>query len=111
MAATQELMETYDFTNMTPLQMRDAMMTLTKNGQMSLDESASLMLIAGLAGASPQTPNNGGANRPMDFFAATRELLAYNRHVHNVPGIDHAEKTLSALERLQGKPWRVDVSA
>jgi hypothetical protein len=103
---------TYDFTNMTPANMLTTVNSLIKSGQMSLDESSSLVGMMGLAGASPQSfglaPN--AANQPMDFMSSLRRMLSYDQSMSNASGVVYDNKALSALERLQGTPSGVNLS-
>jgi|GEM_PF-3072857 len=105
---------TYDFTNMTPAKMLTTVNCLIKSGQMSLDESSSLVGLMG--GVSPLSKVNydgkvpDTANKPMDFVAALKQMLSFDQSINNASGVVYDNKALSVLERLQGAPSSVNLS-
>jgi hypothetical protein len=102
---------TYDFTNMTAPQMLQTVNSLIKSGRMSVEESSSLAGIMGFAGASPLLGRSGQANEPVDFITALKRQISYNEEIKNVAGVEYGKESLNALQRLQGTPSVVDVSA
>ena len=95
---------TYDFTNMTPNNMLSTINSLIKSGQMSLDESSSLvamMPISPLAAANSGSGTPDAANQPMNFFSGLEKMIAFDKSIHNDAGVIYAQKALSALERFQ----------
>jgi hypothetical protein len=95
----------YDFTHISPNAMLKTINSLIKSGRMSLDESSSLVALMPI---SPLTNASGGigvpdaADQPMNFLAALKELMAFNKSIHNDAAVAYDQKALSALERLQG---------
>jgi hypothetical protein len=98
---------TYDFTNISPNNMLNTINSLIKSGQMSLDESSSLiamMPISPLAGANFGSGKSDAANQPMNFFSSLERMIAFNKYIHNDAAVIYDQKALSALERFQGAP-------
>jgi hypothetical protein len=102
---------TYDFTNMTPPQMLQTVNSLIKSGRMSVMEASSLAGMTLLAGASELTQRSAQANQPMDFIAALKRQISYSEQTNNAPAVEYGNMSLHALQRLQGTPSMVDVSA
>lgn len=91
-----------DFTNITPERMLQTVNDLIKRGQMSLDESSSL-----LGFMSPFSLTTSGElkpmeQRPVDVIAGVKKLIEYNQSVDNKPGVYYGTLALNALQRLQG---------
>lgn len=94
----------YDFANIAPDDLLGTLNSLIKSGQMSLDESTSLLpfvphpeLNAAMSdGGAPDTAS------PIDLFSGLEKMIAYNESIHNAAAVIYGHKALSALERLQG---------
>lgn len=97
-----------DFSHMTPAAMLDTMNSLIKSGQMSLDESSSLI---GVLPIRIDGSDSGEWNQPMDFFDALKQQKAYNDYSHNDSGSYYSQLALNALTRLQGRITGADVTA
>lgn len=103
----------YDFTNMTKSQMRETVNKLIKSGQMTLDESSSLV---GIMGDLPQVSADGTyytpdtSNQKIDFIAALKQSIDFNQSIGNISGITYDNKALTALEKLQSKASSINLS-
>lgn len=102
---TQEV-KTYDFSNMSPQDMKGAVSDLLKSGLMSFDESSSLVgmipsLLSGevLDGALPDS-----FYQPMNFFSAIQEGIQGALSRNETTSAEYLDQALQALTRLQGKP-------
>lgn len=94
--------DTYDFTNISPNDMLSTINSLIKNGKMSLDESSSLLSFVPLTELNAAMGKSGVTNQPINLFAGLKEMIAFNKSIHNDAGVIYAQKALSALDRLQG---------
>lgn len=97
----------YDFTSMTPSELRTTVNDLVKSGKLSLKDSSPLVTIAGFGGTSA-----GG--KPIDVLAALKAGIAYKQQNQaNQPdsGLDHWNNALAALQGLQGTTSGVDTYA
>lgn len=106
----QSGVSTYDFTHMTRGNMLETVNQLIKSGQMNLDEASSLVFLMG-----PKMTASGefvdASNEPVDFIASLKNSLAYNQSIGNSSAIFYDTKALDALERLQGKNSKIDLTA
>lgn len=109
-SSEQSGVSTYDFTHMTRGEMLETVNQLIKSGQMSLDETSSLVLLMG-----PKMTASGNfvdaSNEPVDFIASLKNSLTYNQSIGNNSAIFYDTKALDALERLQGKSSKIDLTA
>lgn len=109
-SSEQSGVSTYDFTHMTRGKMLETVNQLIKSGQMSLDETSSLVLLMG-----PKMTASGNfvdaSNEPVDFIASLKNSLTYNQSIGNNSAIFYDTKALDALERLQGKSSKIDLTA
>jgi hypothetical protein len=100
----------YDFTNMTRGQLHETVNNLIKNGEMSLDESSSLVLMMG-----PKITVSGNSidasDEKVDAFSLLKQSIAFNQSIGNTSGIIYDNKALSALERFQGKTSGINIVA
>lgn len=99
----------YDFTSMTPGELRTTVNDLVKSGKLSLKDSSPLVTIAGFGGTSP-----GRAGKPIDVLAALKAGIAYkqqNQADQPDAGLDHWKNALAALQGLQGTTSGVDTYA
>lgn len=99
-----------DFSNIAPKQMLNTINSLIKNGQMSLDESSSLIVmlpISPLSKAVSGLDDNEIANKPINFFTGLQQMITFNESIHNDNAVIYAKKALAALERLQGKNFTI----
>lgn len=96
----------YDFSNMAPKDMKSAINGLLKSGQMSFDESTSLIGV--IPSPLSKVVFDGGApdafNQPMNFFTTIQDgidgALARNENT----SAQYLNSALQALIRLQGRP-------
>lgn len=99
----------YDFSNMTRGEMLSTVNSLIKSGQMSLDESSSLVPMMG-----PQLSVNGTLtdmqNQKFDFIGALKQSISFNQSIGNTAGIKYDNMALSALEKLQGNPSHINIT-
>lgn len=100
----------YDFTNMTRGQLRETVNNLIKNGEMSLDESSSLVFMMG-----PKLTESGNlidaSNEKVDAFALLKQSIAYNQSIGNSAAAFYDNNALNALERFQGKLSGINIIA
>lgn len=98
----------YEFTNITRGEFKNVINNLIKTGQMTLDESGSLLYAMG-----DQSILNG-ANRNMDnesvnVYDILNQSIAFNRTIGNDAGIIYDTKALDALIRFQNQPYSLDL--
>lgn len=105
-----ESIKKYDFTNMTRGQLRETVNNLIKNGEMSLDESSSLVLMMG-----PKITVSGNSidasDEKVDAFALLKQSIEFNQSIGNSAAVMYDNKALSALERFQGKTSGINIVA
>lgn len=102
----------YDFTNITRHELRETVNQLIKNGEMSLDESSSLVPLMYMnLGQLEGTQNIDYDSQIIDAYTEIKKSLAYNEYSHNDAGILYDNKALRALERFQGKASSLNVHA
>lgn len=110
---------TYDFTSMSPAQMRSTVNDLIRSGKMSLDESSGLVGIMSppaMRWAGSGTPPSAEEfnridNQPVDAMAALRGGIAGAQSRGDTKGAEALGQTLVALQRLQGGTASVDIRA
>jgi len=109
----------YDFSHMTPAQMRDAVNRLIRGGELSLDDTSSLLSImappSGRLRADGTTVSAAEGERidntPVDAFAKLRDGLAGARWRNDSMAEAALSRTLAALQRVQGTVSSVDILA
>lgn len=110
---------TYDFTSMSPAQMRSTVNDLIRSGKMSLDESSGLVGIMSppaMRWAGNGTPPSAEEfnridNQPIDAMAALRGGIAGAQLRGDTKSAEALGQTLDALQRLQGGTASVDIRA
>jgi len=95
-AAAAQGFKTYDFSNISPQDMKSAISRLLKNGRMSFDESTSLV------GVIPSPSNT--FDQPMNFFTTIQEGIDGAVARNETASAQYLSEALQALIRLQGKP-------
>jgi len=111
--------ERYNFSSMSPAQMREAVNGLIRNGAMSLDESSSLLAIMAPPSARLRVDGSHlseaeGAkidSTPVDAFSLLRDGVAGARSRHDADQEARLSATIAALERIQGTTSSVDIRA
>lgn len=93
---------THDFTNMSPNDMLDTINGLIKSGQMTVDETSSLMMLIPIALGGSDIPAAAAANQKVNLFSALENMIAYDKSTHNEAAVIYHQKAISALERFQG---------
>jgi len=109
----------YDFSNMTPAQMRDAVNRMIRGGELSLDDTSSLLSIMAppsgrlKADGTPVSSSEGERidNTPIDAFAKLREGIAGARWRNDSAAEAALNRTIGALQRVQGTVSAVDILA
>lgn len=109
----------YDFSNMTPAQLRDAVNRMIRSGELSLDETGSLLSIMAPPSArlkvdgTPVSKAEGELidNTPVDAFAKLRDGIAGARWRNDSAAEAALSQTLAALQRVQGTVSSVDILA
>lgn len=94
----------YDFTNIRPSDVLNTINSLVKSGQISLDESSSLLSFVPLTELNAAIGKPGVTNQPIDLFSGLKKSIDFNKITHNDAAVIYDQKALSALERLQGAP-------
>jgi hypothetical protein len=95
---------TYDFTNMTPQQMQQAMNDLIRLGKLSLDDSSQLIGLIPTALAKVQYDGQPPAAyyQPTNFLASLALGIEGEKSRNDTENVERITKALNALERLQG---------
>ncbi|CAM5372005.1 putative protein OS=Afipia felis OX=1035 GN=NCTC12722_01926 PE=4 SV=1 [Afipia felis] len=109
----------YDFSNMTPAQMRDAVNRMIRSGELSLDETGSLLSMMAppsarlKAGGTPVPTAEAERidNTPVDAFAQLHEGIAGARWRNDSAAEAALSRTIAALLRVQGTLSSVDILA
>lgn len=109
---------TYDFSSMSPAQMRSTVNDLIRSGKMTLDESGPLLGMmsppalrwAGSGSASADEANRTD-NQPIDALATLRAGIAGAQSRGDRRNVEALGGTLDALLRLQGTTTSVDIRA
>lgn len=109
----------YDFSSMSPAQMRDTVNRLIRSGDLNLDETGSLLSI--MAPPSARLRVDGAQvsaaeaeridNTPVDAFAILREGIAGARWRNDSASEAALTRTIAALQRVQGAVSSVDIRA
>lgn len=97
----------YDFQNISRTEFRTIINDLIKTGQMSLDESSSLVMAmdSGNIGEAP-TQNS---EQKVNVFEILKQSMEFNRYIGNVSGIEYDSKAHKALQRFQDKTIGIDM--
>ena len=109
---------TYDFSSMSPAEMRSTVNDLIRSGKMTLDESSPLLGMmsppasrwAG-GGSAPADEANRMDNQPIDAFATLRAGITGAQSRGDRRNVEALGQTLDALLRLQGTTASVDIRA
>jgi hypothetical protein len=109
---------TYDFSSMSPAEMRSTVNDLIRSGKMTLDESSPLLGMmsppalrwAG-SGSAPADEANRKDNEPIDAFATLRAGITGAQSRGDRRNVEALGQTLDALLRLQGTTASVDIRA
>jgi hypothetical protein len=109
---------TYDFSSMSPAQMRSTVNDLIRSGKMTLDESGPLLgMMSPPASrwAGSGSPSADEANRmdnqPIDAFATLQAGITGAQSRGDRRNVEVLGRTLDALLRLQGTTASVDIRA
>lgn len=108
---------TYDFSSMSPSQMRSTVNDLIRSGKMTLDESGPLLGMMGspasrwAGSGSPPAEAYRMDNEPIDAFATLRAGLTGAQSRRDSRNVEALGQTLDALLRLQGTTASVDIRA
>ena len=109
---------TYDFSSMSPSQMRSTVNDLIRSGKMTLDESSPLLGMMSLpasrwtgSGSPPADEANRMDNQPIDAFATLRAGITGAQSRGDSRNVEALGRTLDALLRLQGTTASVDIRA
>lgn len=95
-AGTAQDFKIYDFSNIAPRDLKSAISRLLKSGQMSFDESTSLI------GMMPSLPDV--VDQPMNFFTTIQEGIDGALARNEKTSAEYLNCALQALIRLQGRP-------
>jgi hypothetical protein len=100
----------YDFTNISRGELLDTVNNLIKSGQMSLDESSSLVMFMGpkigLDGS-----NIDASDEKVDVFSMLKQSIAFNNSIGNTTGTAYDTKAMNFLQKLQGNIFGLDIKA
>lgn len=97
----------YDFQNISRTEFRTIINDLITTGQMSLDESSSLVMAmdsGNISGASSQN-----SEHKVNVFEILKQSMEFNRHISNVSGVEYDTKALNTLMKLQDKTFGIDM--
>lgn len=98
--------DTYDFRNITPNNMLIAVNGLIKSGQMTVDESSSLVRFLIPDSTVPTNTSNSinsdSLDPPVNFYAKLGQMIAFNKYIHNESAVVYGQKALAVLDRFQG---------
>lgn len=97
--------ESYDFTNIAQNEILETVNGLIKSGQMSLDESSSLLAFVPRVELNAAMFGNGApgaTSQSVNLFTGLEKMIAYNKSIDNEAAVIYGQKALSALVRLQG---------
>lgn len=103
----------YDFSNMSPREAKEAMNNLIRSGQMSFDESTSLvgMIPSELSKVNYDGNMPDSFDQPWNFFTKIQEGIE-GALLRNEGGTaERLQRTSDALMRFQGKPAKIDIQA
>lgn len=107
---------TFDFSNMTRSELRDAVTSLSKSGQMSLDESGGLLGMTGYAhmldaGTGHSLSASEYEQERIDAFSVLKGGIEGAKSRGEYKSAEYYTTTLNALQRLQGTLAGVDLRA
>jgi hypothetical protein len=108
---------TYDFSSMSPSQMRSTVNDLIRSGKMTLDESSPLLGMMGppaslwAGSGSPPAEAYRMDDQPIDAFAKLKAGINGAQSTGDSRNVEALGKTLDALLRLQGTTASVDIRA
>lgn len=100
----------FDFTQTTPRNMLDIINTLITSGQVTLDETSSLVPFMGSTSLVEGQGEAGWADQPVNYFDVMAQVAEYSRYSHNQPSVEYAEKAIAMLNRFQGQLSGVNLS-
>lgn len=98
----------YDFQNISRTEFRTIINDLIKAGQMSLDESSSLVMAMDSGNISEASTQN--SEHKVNVFEILQQSMEFNRYIGNVSGIEYDTKALNALMKLQDKTFGLDMT-
>lgn len=100
---------TYDFTRMTPREMKAVVSGLIKSGRLSLMDSAGLIIMAPAPakGGSPESAPT--FDEPMNYMAQIKQLIEYHTNTGSSENVARWNRTLGVLNQLQDSPSRANV--
>lgn len=101
---------TFDFTQTTPRKMLEIVNSLIKSGQVTLDETSSLVPFMGDTALVQGQGEAGWADKPVNYFDILAQVAEYSRYSHNQPAGAYAEKAIAMLNRFQGQLSGVNLS-
>lgn len=90
---------TYDFSSMSPNDILPTINSLIKSGQMSLDESDSLILLVPISLGSDPVP--AVLSQKINLFSALEDWLSFHKYLHNDVAAEADQRAISALRRIQ----------
>jgi hypothetical protein len=99
----------YDFTDITRSEFKNIVNDLIKTGQMSLDESSSLLY----AMPDQSIINDSDLhmkNESVDVFSILIQSIAFNQSIGNDSAVLYDTKAFNTLMRFQDKTFGVDMS-
>jgi hypothetical protein len=109
---------TYDFSSMSPAQMRSTVNDLIRSGKMTLDESSPLLGMMSppasrWAGSGSPSADEASRmdNQPIDVFATLRAGMTGAQSRGDRRNVEALGQTLDALLGLQGTTASVDIRA
>ena len=108
---------TYDFSSMSPAQMRSTVNDLIRSGKMTLDEASPMLGMMGspasrwAGSGSPPAEAYRMDNEPIDAFATLRAGINGAQSRGDSRNVEALGQTLDALLRLQGDTASVDICA
>lgn len=108
---------TYDFSSMSPAQMRSTVNDLIRSGKMTIDETMPLLGMMGppaslwAGSGSPPAEAYRMDNEPIDAFATLRAGINGAQSRGDRRNVEALGQTLDALLRFQGNTASVDIRA
>ena len=105
----KETIKKYDFTNITPKELRDTVNGLIVNGQMTLDEAAPLVMMM----TKDTNPLNDSArpNATINVMNELQEGIKGDLSRNEIQSSELKQITINALLRFQGKPSSINALA
>lgn len=107
--STSNKIKKYDFTNITRSEFKNILNDLIQTGQISLDESSSLLY----AMPDQSIINDSDPhmkNESVDVFSILIQSIAFNQSIGNDSGILYDTKAFNTLMRFQDKTFGLDMS-